>query len=219
MNFFYRGIRSRVPRDLGPYNNEHHYASALTDVVLREFKLAQELDPDDPQYDEDLIDESPQILEAIEMLQGVLDIVFSQETDPTKYILHHHDLSLANILVDPETFKITGVVDWECIGVVPRWEDRHPQFLEGPEVEMELERLDKNDIDAARRQRWENWEKMRLRQVFNAVIREKDEMKREYILNLNIVLVWPRKVVKWAQEIRDNAVDVGIRWQANASGS
>ena len=212
MNFFYGGIRSRVTRDLGPYNNEHHYASALTDVVLREFKLAQELDPDDPQYDEDLIDESPEILEAIEMLQSVLDIVFSRETDPAKYILHHHDLSLANILVDPETFKITGIVDWECIGVVPRWADRHPQFLEGPEVEMEVERLQKSDIDVARRQRWENWEKMRLRQVFDAVIREKDEMKREYILNLNIVIIWSRKVIKWTQEIRDNTVlDVGIQ--------
>ena len=35
----------------------------------------------------------------------------------------HNDLSLANIIKDPTTFKVTGVVDWECIGTVPRWED------------------------------------------------------------------------------------------------
>ena len=152
LNFFYGGIRSSVPRDLGPYTNEHYYASALTDVVLREFKPAHNFDPDDPQYDQDLIDDGPEILKAFEMLRSVLDSVFSQ-TDLARYILHHHDLSLANILVDPETFKISDIVDWECIGVVPRWEDRHPRFLEGPEVEMGLERLQKSDTDAARRER------------------------------------------------------------------
>lgn len=54
----------------------------------------------------------PEILEAIEMLQSVLNIVFSQGTDPAGYILHDHDLSLTNILVD---------VDWECSAKMVRY--------------------------------------------------------------------------------------------------
>ena len=202
LNFFYGGLRSRVPRDRGPYTNEHRYAGAFIDVVLHELELAQQLDPDDPQYDDDLMDDGPEILQGIKMLQSVLDIIFSREPDKSGYTLHHHDLSLANILVDPKSFQITGIVDWECVGVVPRWEDTHPQFLEAPEVELELESLEVGDVDPLRMERWENWEKMRLRKVFDAGIQEKDRLKREFMLHLNSIHVWSRKAIKWAEEVK-----------------
>lgn len=50
--------------------------------------------------------------------------------------------------------------------------------------------LEEGDLDLFLTERWE---KMRLRKVFDVVIREKDEMKRECIFNLNSVHVWSRK--------------------------
>lgn len=38
-----------------------------------------------------------------------------------KFVLAHLDLSLDNLLVDPETGTLTGVVDWEFAGSVPLW--------------------------------------------------------------------------------------------------
>ena len=94
MKFFYGGIQSRVPRDLGPYANEYHYASALTDVALQKTQAGPTT-----RFNRGP-DRSLEILEAIGMLRSVLDIVFSQ-TDP------HHGTSCTtmtfhsqNILVD-----------------------------------------------------------------------------------------------------------------------
>ncbi|KAK4115520.1 hypothetical protein N656DRAFT_787225 [Canariomyces notabilis] len=39
-------------------------------------------------------------------------------------VLWHDDLSEHNLLVDPTTFKLTGVIDWESVGVVPSFECR-----------------------------------------------------------------------------------------------
>ena len=38
-----------------------------------------------------------------------------------RFVLAHLDLSLENILVDPETGAVTGIVDWEFSGFVPDW--------------------------------------------------------------------------------------------------
>lgn len=46
-------------------------------------------------------------------------------------VLYHHDLNLRNILVDDEG-RITAIVDWECVSVLPIWMTSNmPQFLEG----------------------------------------------------------------------------------------
>src|SRR6266446_4210519 len=48
----------------------------------------------------------------------------------------HNDISSSNILIDPTTHHITGIVDWECVSLQPSWEVvRVPQLFEGPEVD------------------------------------------------------------------------------------
>ena len=39
----------------------------------------------------------------------------------------------------------------------------HPQFLEGPEVDEKPEPLVEGDTDVSRLERWDYWERMRLR--------------------------------------------------------
>ncbi|KAF9007384.1 phosphotransferase enzyme family-domain-containing protein [Cyathus striatus] len=54
------------------------------------------------------------------------------------FVLNHLDLSTSNILIDPVSHKITGIVDWEYVSLQPRWKARQPlKFLRGPEINPE----------------------------------------------------------------------------------
>jgi hypothetical protein len=48
------------------------------------------------------------------------------------FALMHDDLSNHNIIVDTETGRLTGVVDWECVSTLPLWKAcQLPAFLAG----------------------------------------------------------------------------------------
>jgi thiamine kinase-like enzyme len=40
-------------------------------------------------------------------------------SETEEFMLCHNDLNQANILVDPDTLKITGIIDWEYAGFYP----------------------------------------------------------------------------------------------------
>ncbi|KAK6544721.1 hypothetical protein TWF694_001407 [Orbilia ellipsospora] len=47
-----------------------------------------------------------------------------------RFVLHHDDINTANVLVDLSTSALTGIVDWECVSVIPTWASRQPpRFL------------------------------------------------------------------------------------------
>ena len=65
-----------------------------------------------------------------------------QRTDRCKiqsgqsFSLYHSDLNKSNIMVDPRTLSITGIIDWEMIGVGPSWEALHyPELIDNQECE------------------------------------------------------------------------------------
>ena len=88
------------------------------------------------EYDEDDISDVEDIITAYESLLSVLPMFFpSDASNAETFSLFHDDMSTNNILVDPTTFRITGIVDWECVSLKPLWEvARVPKLLEGPEV-------------------------------------------------------------------------------------
>jgi aminoglycoside phosphotransferase (APT) family kinase protein len=90
----------------------------------------------DDEYDEDDISEFEDMIAAYESLLSILPVFFpSDASDAETFSLFHDDISTDNILVDPTTFRITGIVDWECVSLQPLWEvSRVPKLLEGPEV-------------------------------------------------------------------------------------
>ena len=49
--------------------------------------------------------------------------LFGPSADPLIFRFCHGDLHDGNILVDPTTGKITGIIDWECAGFRPWWTD------------------------------------------------------------------------------------------------
>jgi len=77
-------------------------------------------------------------------------------------MLDHSDLNPANILVNPETFDITGIVDWEMVNVVPHWKaEDHPVFMQDIEPFAEEEPPipsydDEEDCAVYARDRWDN---------------------------------------------------------------
>ena len=90
----------------------------------------------DDEYDEDDISEFEDMIAAYESLLSVLPVFFpSDASDAETFSLFHDDISTKNILIDPTTFCITGIVDWEFVSLKPLWEvARIPKLLEGPEV-------------------------------------------------------------------------------------
>lgn len=74
--------------------------------------------------------ERPSMLSLCHEYLDILPKLFANENNTPSYILHHADLNLNNILVNPETFAITGIVDWEMVNVVPSWQAmEYPAFM------------------------------------------------------------------------------------------
>ncbi|CAD6588302.1 MAG: hypothetical protein ASARMPRED_003459 [Alectoria sarmentosa] len=81
-------------------------------------------------WDSDGDEEAPKMEKLFNDYQDVVPEIFTAAEGVFPYVLRHHDLSLANILVNPDTYEITGIIDWEKIQVVPEWKgSRFPKFL------------------------------------------------------------------------------------------
>lgn len=85
--------------------------------------------------DEDDLEDAQMFKDLANRLLSIFPEVFSQPpTDNIETtVLFHDDLSMQNILVD-EKWKITGVIDWECVSVLPLWKAcQFPDFLTATE--------------------------------------------------------------------------------------
>lgn len=210
---FVGGRKLRVSRNLGPYSDDAEYMAALISTELEEMKLRQSAEPrSHGEFDEHLAGDAEDIIQVLNGLQTICTALFPSH--PRHFTLHHHDLSRANILVDPATFEVTGIVDWECVGARSHWEDTYPRFLLGPEIEEEVEPLAPGDRDECRAEHWNNWEKMRLRLVFDQELgearREDNDggaIRREFRTQLDLVDVWPRRIKNWVKQWTDDDND------------
>jgi len=200
---FVGGRKLRVPRDLGPYPDDAEYIAALAASELEDMKLLQLPGAHSHNdFDKNLAKGSWDTIKALEELQTISPRLFPSR--PCHFTLCHHDLSLDNILVDPATYEITGIVDWECVGTRPFWEDPYPSFLAGPEMEEEVEPLAPGDTNDLVVEGWENWEKTKLRPVFDRELGEafhepdaEDEIRREFRMHLDWARISLKKVRNW----------------------
>ena len=160
-SLFYFGSRLYLPGHRGPYRSSSEWLKAEIEIQLAWVKAGPlEGDPD---YDEDFEDEAPDMMTECYRYLDVLPAIFPEEEDQLFSVLHHHDLSSANILVDPETFNITGIVDWEMVNILPIWRatDR-PELLKDIEPDEEDEEPpipsydDEQDLAVYKRDQWDN---------------------------------------------------------------
>ena len=207
---FAGGRKLRLPRNLGPYANDAEYMAALSNAEVEDIEFLQSPEArtlDD--FDEDLAEDAPEILEALRELQEVWATLFpSHPRGPQPpFALTHHDLSLSNVLVDPATHTVTGIIDWECTGARPGWEYRYPVFLEGRrEIEEQPEPLSPGDDDEYRVEKWEDWEKTVLRRPWDAELGRDsgwddaaDEMRMGWRMHLDWLEVHAEMVMKWVR--------------------
>ncbi|KAG6165436.1 hypothetical protein E4U51_004353 [Claviceps purpurea] len=64
----------------------------------------------------------------------------SMTKDTDDYVLCHTDLDRQNILVDPNTFKIVSILDWETAGFFPQEWDLPLWTVNGPEEKYRMTR-------------------------------------------------------------------------------
>jgi aminoglycoside phosphotransferase (APT) family kinase protein len=110
--------------DRGPYSHKREYMHALAEVEVGDTQHLQNATPPDDddgdqvfEYDNDLAEDAPDIIRAMREIQDIIPSLFTSSS--TTFALCHHDLSTSNIIVDPTTYQITGIVDWESVGVIP----------------------------------------------------------------------------------------------------
>ena len=143
---------------------------ANTGPLIKTLTNCGDFDPYD--WDSDYDDEMQEIERLFDEYQDVLPNIFPANEGESPYVIHHPDLSLANILIDPETYEVTGIIDWEMSQVVPEWKSsRFPSFLteqlDFPEIDDTEPRVptaaeydedgeDYNAVVVERRDRWDN---------------------------------------------------------------
>ena len=194
---FFMENRPNLPGDRGPYANSVEWLRQMINIQREYTKSIPLEDNDEYTF---CSEDAPAILSLCNEFLEILPVVFEEEEeDSSSYVLNHSDLNLANILVHPETFSITAIVDWEMVNVVPQWVARdYPEFLRFQEPLDEVEPPipsyeDEEAIPVSLRDRWDyrllrrHWDTImkRLRgepEASNAVqeeIEEKMRLKRE----------------------------------------
>ncbi|ROW05407.1 hypothetical protein VSDG_00568 [Cytospora chrysosperma] len=152
---FFSDRRRYLDQDRGPYKTCHDWVKALVHIEMEYLKTARTLVTSKPEItkaypdddwksialydiglDEDDLEEYDDIMETFEAYLRFLPTVFPEtkreDQNVARFSLHHCDLRSANVIVDPETYNVTGIIDWEQSITVPQWYSRaYPEFLEG----------------------------------------------------------------------------------------
>ena len=171
--------RLYLPGDRGPYRTSREWMTAQINFQRTWAKTGPSIktlpnseDFDFYDWDSDCDKEAPEMARLCDDYQDVLPNILGADEGNSPYVIYHHDLSLPNILVDPDTYEITGIIDWEMIQIIPEWKSsRFPAFLTGqmefPEIDDTEPRVptaaeydedgeDYNAVKVKRRDRWEN---------------------------------------------------------------
>ncbi|KAH8586477.1 hypothetical protein B0O99DRAFT_695475 [Bisporella sp. PMI_857] len=173
--------------DRGPYKNDLEYLRSMTTFVPESMqKHASGQKHQDLKINDMImfaVQTSKRLMEVLP-----LDPFSSLNVTDKHFVLDHYDLRAANILVDRTTLKITAVLDWENVSIVPRWDtDEFPSIL------YNIERSKEPDLSADFCKKWPLSEKLeRLdeyhctcirRQLANAstALSARDKLMRRYM--------------------------------------
>lgn len=173
--WFFRDKRVWLHADRGPFTSSHDLMLAETEIQIERVKHLSPLPTDEyfSETDEELAEDREAVLETCCKLKELVPAIFpAKTTRAEKKILYHDDLSAGNIIVDPNTYHITGIIDWESVAIRPDWDATdYPYFLKGIEVQ-EPPPLGTPGVDETR-MTWirRDWEKVLLRQIYQQKIR------------------------------------------------
>lgn len=173
---FFMVSRPYLPGSRGPYRSSLEWLSEEIQVQLEWIKNGPT--QDDPDYTSDFEEESTRMLSRCNKNLKTMQTIFSDKGRRDSFVLHHREIDATDILVHPDTFEITGIVDWELINVVPQWSaSEYPLFLTYADPEEEKEPPipsyeDEYSLDVIRR---DNWEYRILRRHFDEAMQRSTE--------------------------------------------
>lgn len=137
---FFRDKRLLLRPERGPFATARELITAEAELLNRRARHLSS-SPTDQYYCESdamLADDGPEVLDTADELVQVAPRILSADDGPEDLkLLWHDNLSFRNVLVNPETHRLAGVVDWESASIVPAWGIRggYPHFLRGVSVE------------------------------------------------------------------------------------
>lgn len=182
--------RVYLPGDRGPYESSQDMLKAEVEMQLewvrngRLIMHSKNLLDEAGYCEDDFEQEAPNMEDLCHRFLDILPSICQHEDSERGSILQHHDLNASNILVDPDSYKITGIVDWEMTCVVPSWmASAHPVFLQDidlftgdeakppiPSYEHEHDDDIDDDDEVAIRKR-DRWESKYLRDHFDITMK------------------------------------------------
>ena len=212
--FFY-GDRVHLRNDHGPFETSFEYLSSLLNLHIASTTSRKVAASADDEYDEDDVSELEDAIAAYESLLSTLPTFFPPGTgDAETFSLYHDDMSSNNILIDPTTHRITGIVDWECVSLQPSWKTAQvPQLLDGPEVDdgspiPAAAPPPDEDADEFHKELRERLEQMLLRRIFYEEMGGKpDHGSRERLFENKMYQaeVRPIAVRSWVNRVQEGS--------------
>jgi hypothetical protein len=224
---FFSGNRVRLRDDHwhGPFDTSFKYLSAVLHLHIASTISRKLAAIGDDEYGEDDILELENTIAAYKSLLSILPTFFPPDlSTPESFSLYHADISTDNILVDPNTHRITGIVDWECVSLEPSWKVvRFPQLLDGPEVDdgspipVVPPPPDESASDFDKESR-DRLEKMLLRRIFYEEVGGKpDHGSRERLFEIKVqqVEIRPTIVSSWVNKVQEGLDPIPTKIEAN----
>ena len=184
--WFFRDKRVWLPADRGPFSTSSDLMISKIQIQIERIK---DLSPsiNDEYYsetDEELAGHQDEVLSICDSLKDLVPAYFFVLGERERNLIYHDDLSVRNILVDPESFQIVGILDWESVAIRPAWECYdYPYFLKGIETTKPPPKgtpgIDEDDLTDMR----QDWEKVRLRFVYRWLGYTRDPEEFSYSLD------------------------------------
>jgi hypothetical protein len=161
--WFFRDKLILLSSDRGPFCSSYDLMMGKTQIRIERIK---NLSPSPT--DEMLAEKQEDVLETCCKLKELMLLIFLSfyVRNETK-TLYHGDLSASNIIVDPISYHVTRIIDWESVAVCPTWESsEYSHFLRGIEVQepapLATPGIDESGLVEIRK----DWEKDLLSRVY-----------------------------------------------------
>ncbi|KAL1835867.1 hypothetical protein VTJ49DRAFT_5960 [Mycothermus thermophilus] len=219
---FFFDKRIYYPGSRGPFTTTR----SLIDMraTLLEWRL-HDLSPipNQPWYsemDREVSHHYNRILAIFQRLKALIPRLVPEQNGPEDVgVLWHDDLSEHNLLLDPVTFKLTAVLDWESVSVVPAYEthDARPAWLSDrdwrPTPLVHLARgVPRNDEWLAAERVRRVGEMGSAREAYHEIVgklyhedeetgtRARRKQKVAWFLAVDMLLRWPWWAEEWMRE-------------------
>ena len=124
---YYQGSR-------GPFNTSRELVDMRVELLDRRIRDLSPVEGDAwyCENDRELARNKDRVYEIFDQFKALVPRLVPHDNGPEDIgILWHDDLSEHNLLLDPVTFKVTAIVDWESVCIIPAYEtqDARPAWL------------------------------------------------------------------------------------------